>query len=60
VAALESAPGVERPLQRPWSEADDAMLGTLPDAELAKKLNRTVASVNSRRRSRRIRPFRDS
>jgi hypothetical protein len=35
--------------RRAWTANEDALLGTLPDAELAKKLNRSVSSVRSRR-----------
>src|SRR5207245_11191511 len=49
-------PGSERPLQRPWTESDDALLGKWPDTVLAEKLNRTPESVAARRRSRGIAP----
>ena len=38
--------------RRIWTANEDTLLGTLPDAELAKKLNRTVSSVRSRRQKR--------
>ena len=50
--------GAERPLQRPWTQAEDLLLGTFPDRELAKRLERTVRAVASRRRGLGIPPAR--
>jgi len=35
--------------RRAWTPAEDALLGTMRDAELARKLKRSVLSVRSRR-----------
>ena len=40
---------------RPWSPEEDALLGTLPDRELAKKLGRSRSAVAGRRFGKRAR-----
>src|SRR2546430_15911941 len=38
----------------PWTRKEDQMLGRIPDAELARKLKRTLAAVAQRRSKRGI------
>lgn len=45
-AAPDPEPGTAKPR---WTPAEDAQLGTLPDAELARRLGRSRASVIARR-----------
>ncbi len=42
--------------KRPWLLEEDALLGTLPDRELALRLGRTKAAVTARRERKRIPP----
>jgi hypothetical protein len=42
----------------PWTKADDRLLGTMPDAELAARLGRSKTAIELRRQQRRIAPFR--
>jgi hypothetical protein len=46
-----SLPGQERKISppKPWGAEDDAMLGTVPDAEVAHRLGRTASCVKARR-----------
>lgn len=38
----------------PWTAAEEAQLGTMPDAELAQRLGRSLEAVRQRRRARGI------
>ena len=38
------------PRARPWTPAEDALLGTLPDTALARQLKRALSSIGMRRR----------
>ncbi len=46
--------------RRPWTPREDRLLGTLSDRRLAKKLGRTVKSVEQRRSRLGIAPHRQS
>ena len=53
--------GIERVAavrELPWPRANDALLGTMPDAALAKLLHRSSAAVTRRRHELKIRAFR--
>jgi hypothetical protein len=39
-----------------WTPAEDAMLGTMPDGQLAARIGRTAGSVAARRHKLRIPP----
>jgi hypothetical protein len=39
---------------RPWTPAEDALLGRMPDEKLARRLNRSMAAVTVRRNNHRI------
>lgn len=51
---ISAPPGVAR---RKWSTAEHALLGTAPDAEIARRLERTIASIRTRRSMLRIPTF---
>ena len=42
------------PEERAWTPAEEALLGTRPDRELAQEMNRSVVAVAARRRRRKI------
>jgi len=48
-----------RQRQPEWTPEEDALLGTMPDAVLARKLGRTAAAVRARRGVKRIRVKKD-
>jgi len=48
---IDRAAGLRSARQFPWTKAEDALLGTLTDRELAEKLHRTVDGVRDRRKS---------
>src|SRR5262249_35348650 len=41
----------------PWTAAEDALLGTMPDEDVAKKTGRTLCAVEARRQLLRIRKY---
>lgn len=56
LARLLIETGRRAPSRQAWAPAEDALLGTLPDAELAGRLGRTPAAVKLRRAARGIPP----
>jgi hypothetical protein len=59
VSVHRSALGIEKfDLQRrPWTAEQDALLGVLPDEEVARRLNRTLEAIKVRRGRLRIPVF---
>ncbi len=65
LAQVPDAPKIKRrrrkrsgsSLPRPWSESDVAGLGTMPDADYAKKIDRTPGAVTAQRHVQKIAPF---
>lgn len=55
---LAGHPALRPCKRRPWTVREDRLLGTLPDARLAKRLGRTVKSVEQRRARLGILPYR--
>jgi hypothetical protein len=47
------------PSHRLWSNRETALLGTMPDADLAKVLGRSVSAVRGRRERSRLPAFRE-
>ena len=51
VAARRSQSGLRDPARRrPWTPEEDRLLGTAGDADIARRLNRTLSGVKSRRK----------
>lgn len=60
ILARRRAIGVAKTtLHRPWTEKEVALLGTVPDLELARRLNRTKGSIVDKRNQLRIYRYRN-